>query len=126
MSGVFKEKFIQSQKEKLLLLKEEIINSMREKGDDDIQVPTDQIVEDGDQAQTYINQNVSIGLRERDLHRIKEIEYALQKIEMGSYGICEETDEPIEIKRLEKMPWTRLSIEAAEERERDSGVFRAG
>lgn len=122
----FTRDFINSQKEKLLTLKQEILNSMRDRSKDDIEVPTDQIVEDGDQAQTYINQNVSFGLRERELRRLKEIENALRKIESGTYGICEETDEPIEMKRLEKMPWTRLCIEAAEEIERNSGSFKAG
>jgi DnaK suppressor protein len=46
-----------------------------------------------------------------------EIELALQRIENGSYGICEETQEPIEEKRLLILPYTRLSIEGAELRE---------
>ena len=71
-------------------------------------------------AQVYINQNVDLGLRDRELAKLKEVEYALQKIELGTYGICEETDGPIEKKRLEKMPWTRLCIDAAEEKERES------
>ena len=46
-----------------------------------------------------------------------EIEMALGRIERGSYGICEETEEPIELERLLTIPWTRLSIEGAEIRE---------
>jgi DnaK suppressor protein len=46
-----------------------------------------------------------------------EIESALARIERGSYGVCEETDEPIEIERLRAIPWTRLSIEGSEIRE---------
>ncbi len=126
MAETFSKDFIQSQKEKLLTLKQEIINSMTNRSREDIEVPTDQIVEDGDQAQTYINQNVSFGLRERELNRLKEVENALRKIENGTYGICEETDEPIETRRLEKMPWTRLSIEAAEEIEKMRGGFKVG
>ena len=117
---VFTQEFIEKQKESLLLLKQEILNAMNERSDEDIHVPSDQTVEDGDQAQTYINQNVVLGLRSRELTRLKEIEYALHKIKAGTYGICEETDQPIEKTRLEKMPWTRLCIEAAEEQERES------
>ncbi len=124
--GYFNKKFLDKQKQTLLQLKEEILNAMRERSNEDIVVPTDQVVEDGDQAQTYINQNVSFGLRERDLRRLKEVEHALYKLENGNYGICEELDEPIEIKRLEKMPWTRLCIDAAEELERSAGKFRVG
>ena len=82
-----------------------------------------EVIEDGDQAQTYLNQNLSFGLRERELKRLHEIEDALARIEHGIYGICEETDEVIEKKRLEKMPWTKLSIEAAEELEREQQRF---
>ena len=126
MSQTLSEKFLQQQKTKLLVLKQEMLNIMTERTNEDIYVPSDETVEDGDQAQAYISQNVSLGLRGRELTRLKEIEYALHKIEMGTYGICEETDEPIERKRLEKMPWTRLSIEAAEERERGVFRFRSG
>ena len=96
---------------------------MMERSNEDIHIPPDQIIEDGDQAQTYINQNVSLGLRGRELARLKEIEYALHKLAMGTYGICEETDRPVEKKRLEKMPWARLCIEAAEEQERKKNIY---
>lgn len=122
----FTEKFINSQKERLLQLKQEILNTINERTNEDIAVSSDQVVEDGDQAQTYINQNVSLGLRERDFRRLQEIEIALRKIEEGTYGICEETEEPIEKKRLEKMPWTRLCIEAAEDLERNTHHYRVG
>ncbi len=49
--------------------------------------------------------------------RLLEIEVALSRIEDGTYGICEETEEVIEIERLSAIPWTRLSIEGAEIRE---------
>jgi DnaK suppressor protein len=125
MSQHYPQDFIKNQKEKLLMLKQEILNSMRTKIDDDILVSPDQTVEDGDQAQTYLSQNVTFGLREREIKRLREIEAALERIERGTYGVCEESDEPIGIKRLEKMPWTRLSIEAAEALEREMSKVRA-
>lgn len=124
MSAIYPPEFLKAQKERLLLLKQEIVNSMRNKDNDDILVSPDQTVEDGDQAQTYLNQNVSFGLREREIHRLREIESALDRLEKGTYGFCEETDEPIGKKRLEKMPWTRLSIEAAEALERENSKVK--
>lgn len=118
--------FLAQQKQKLLLLKQELVNAMRSKGNEDLHVSPDQTVEDGDQAQTYLDQNVSFGLREREILRLREIEAALGRIENGSYGICEETDEPIGRKRLEKMPWTRLSIQAAEQIERENAHIKLG
>ncbi|MBC7456940.1 MAG: TraR/DksA family transcriptional regulator, partial [Bdellovibrionaceae bacterium] len=49
--------------------------------------------------------------------QLMEIDYALSRIENGTYGICEETFEPIEDVRLKAIPWTRYSIEGAEIRE---------
>jgi DnaK suppressor protein len=124
MTKHFDDSFLASQKNKLLSLKSELLNNLRPL--DDFQVSADEVVEDGDQAQTYINQNLAFGLKQRELDRLKEIELALYKINAGTYGMCEDTDEPIERKRLEKMPWTTLSIVAAEEREREDGQFKVG
>lgn len=117
-------RFVLNQKEQLLRLRNELLNAIKYKSTEDLHIPSDEIVEDGDQAQTYINQNVSFGLRERELSRLREIESALMRIENGSYGFCEETDEPIEKRRLQKVPWARLSIAAAEEREREQSNLR--
>lgn len=60
-------------------------------------------------------------LRTRDRYRklIKKIENALGRIESGTYGYCEETDEPIGIKRLMARPVATLCIEAQERHEKD-------
>ena len=65
-------------------------------------------------------------LRARDRQRklISKIDAALQRIEDGSYGYCEETGEPISIKRLEARPIATLSIEAQERHERRERVYR--
>ena len=115
--------FIESQKKKLLQLKMDIVNNIRLKAKEDPQVSSDEVIEDGDQAQNYLDQNLNLGLRERELFRLREIEAALARIDDGSYGICEETDEPIGKKRLEKIPWTRLSIYAAEDDERENSQY---
>ncbi len=124
MAKIFDEKFIQAQKKKLIEFKNQILNSMQNTQVEDLQISPDDASEDGDLAQVVISQNVSFGLREREIKRLREIDVALRKIEEGTYGYCEVNEEPIEQKRLEKMPWARLSLEAAEELERHQG-FRA-
>ena len=124
MSEQLDPQFIEEQKQKLLQHKNEILNSMRNHSDEELKADKDEVVEDGDQAQKYLDQNLSFGLRQREVQRLREIDAALERIENGTYGVCEETDEPISKKRLEKMPWTRLSIEAAEELEREQSGFR--
>ena len=65
-------------------------------------------------------------LRTRDRQRklIAKIDAALRRIEDGSYGFCEETGEPISLKRLVARPIATLSIEAQERHERREKVYR--
>jgi DnaK suppressor protein len=69
----------------------------------------------------------SLELRTRDRARklIAKIEEALARIEDGSYGYCEETNEPIGIKRLEARPIATLSLEAQERHERMEKTYLA-
>src|SRR6516162_2455595 len=62
--------------------------------------------------------------RARQRKLIAKIDAALQRIEDGTYGYCEETGEPISIKRLEARPIATLSIEAQERHERRERVYR--
>jgi DnaK suppressor protein len=61
-------------------------------------------------------------LRERERVQLDEIEAALTRMYEGSYGICEDTDEPIPYRRLELEPTTRFTVAALEQREREQGV----
>tara|TARA_R110000868_G_scaffold80095_9_gene227882 strand:+ start:2273 stop:2653 length:381 start_codon:yes stop_codon:yes gene_type:complete len=125
MANKFDDNFIQAQKKKLIELKNQVLNSMKNTQVEDLQISPEDSSEDGDLAQVVISQNVSFGLREREIKRLREIDVALRKIEEGTYGFCEVSEEPIEKKRLEKMPWARLSLEAAEEIERIQGFRTA-
>ena len=111
------------QKEKLLKHKMRVMNTMKENYHTEVIAQTEDTIEDGDQAQIYTNQNVSFSLQKTSIKTLHDIEIALEKIEKGNYGICEETGEPIETKRLEKQPWVRLSLEAQEELERQEKKF---
>ena len=65
-------------------------------------------------------------MRARDRQRklIAKIEAAIERLDDGSYGYCEETGEPISIKRLDARPIATLSIEAQERHERREKVYR--
>jgi DnaK suppressor protein len=67
-----------------------------------------------DQTVAQLAENHFLISQERMRTQLLEIELALARIENGTYGICEETEEPIEVDRLFAIPWTRLSIEGAE------------
>ncbi len=120
----FSKKFINSQREKLLEKKEAIQDSFRAFTQESRNRDATEEKEDGDIAERFRQEKVSIGLRERDLRTLREIDLALRKMEEGIYGYCEESGEPIETKRLEKKPWARLSLVHAELLEKESNVFR--
>jgi len=67
-----------------------------------------------DQTVAQLAENHFLIAQERMRTQLIEIDQALSRIENGTYGICEETEEPIEVDRLFAVPWTRLSIEGAE------------
>lgn len=70
-----------------------------------------------DKARELQEETLSLARRERLIQELSEIEQALDRIRQDTYGICEETGNPIEEKRLQSIPWTRLSLEGAEIRE---------
>lgn len=70
-----------------------------------------------DQSVAHLEEHSFLISQERLKTQILEIEMALSRIERGTFGICEETEEIIETERLLAVPWTRLSIEGAEIRE---------
>jgi len=71
-----------------------------------------------DIAAKETEQSLAIASRQRDSLLIEKINQALQKIEDGTYGFCEETGEPIDINRLIARPIATLSLEAQEKKEK--------
>ena len=71
-----------------------------------------------DRAQAEADRTLELRTRDRARKLIAKIDAALTRIEDGSYGFCEETNEPIGIRRLEARPIATLSIEAQERHER--------
>ena len=71
-----------------------------------------------DRASEEIDRSFELRTRDRERKLINKINSALQRIEEGSYGYCEETGEPIGLKRLEARPVATLSLEAQEMHEK--------
>jgi len=76
-----------------------------------------------DQASSYTDKSVEMKAINRSRKLILKINSALQRIKNGTYGFCEETGEPIGLKRLIARPIATLSIEAQEKHERDEKIF---
>ncbi|MGA3003960.1 MAG: RNA polymerase-binding protein DksA [Acetobacteraceae bacterium] len=77
-----------------------------------------------DRASVETDRALELRTRDRARKLISKIDQALGRIENGSYGYCEETDEPIGIRRLEARPIATMSIEAQERHERMERVHR--
>lgn len=77
-----------------------------------------------DAAAKEADYKLTLRARNRDFKLLKKIEEALQRIDNGTYGYCEETGEPIGIKRLEARPIATLGIEAQERHEREERTHR--
>jgi DnaK suppressor protein len=76
-----------------------------------------------DQASSYTDKTVEMKALNRSRKLISKINSALQRLKEGTYGYCEETSEPIGLKRLIARPIATLSIEAQEKHERDEKIF---
>ena len=109
-------------KKKLTEWKSDIIKSNNEAlyngSMDDNSVSADIV----DQASSYTDKNVEMKAINRQIKLISKIDQALKKIQDGTYGFCEETGEPIGIKRLMARPVAALSIAAQEKHEKDEKV----
>tara|TARA_B100001123_G_scaffold432138_1_gene554661 strand:- start:285 stop:701 length:417 start_codon:yes stop_codon:yes gene_type:complete len=76
-----------------------------------------------DQASSYTEKNVEMRAINRQIKLISKIDQALKKIKEGTYGFCEETGEPIGIKRLIARPIATLCIAAQEKHEKEEKVY---
>lgn len=77
-----------------------------------------------DRAALETDRSIELRTRDRERKLIAKIDAALRRIDDGTYGYCEETDEPISIRRLEARPIATLSLEAQERHERMERTHR--
>jgi len=76
-----------------------------------------------DQASSYTEKNVEMRAINRQIKLITKIDGALKKIQEGTYGFCEETGEPIGLKRLMARPVAALCISAQERHEKNEKIY---
>jgi DnaK suppressor protein len=110
-------------KQKLLFWRTEIL---REAGITMQSLQTESLHEPDLTDRASLETDIAIALRTRDRERklLSKIDAALRRIEEGTYGYCEETGEPISIRRLEARPIATLSVEAQERHERLERTMR--
>jgi len=77
-----------------------------------------------DRASAETDRAIELRTRDRERKLIQKIDEALERIKEGEYGYCEETGEPIGLRRLEARPIATLSLEAQERHERMERIYR--
>ena len=108
---------------KLLQWKEDILRESKETLQN-LQNENTNLPDIADRASSETDRSIELRARDRQRKLISKIEAAVKRIEDGSYGYCEETGEPISLKRLDARPIATLSIEAQERHERREKVYR--
>ncbi len=108
---------------KLLQWKDEILRKARETIAT-LQNENENHPDIADRASSESDRAIELRARDRQRKLISKIDAALARIEDGTYGYCEETGEPIALKRLDARPIATLSVEAQERHERREKVYR--
>ena len=110
-------------KKKLIEWKTEIVRSNNEALYNNLLDDNSASADIVDQASSYTEKNVEMKAINRQIKLISKIDQAIKKIENGTYGFCEETGEPIGIKRLIARPVAKLCIAAQEKHEKEEKVY---
>ncbi|MFM9861944.1 RNA polymerase-binding protein DksA [Pseudoxanthobacter sp. M-2] len=110
-------------RKKLLAWKDEILRESRETLNH-LQEESQNHPDLADRASSETDRAIELRARDRQRKLIAKIDAALKRLEDGSYGYCEETGDPISLKRLDARPIATLSIEAQERHERRERVYR--
>ena|SRR5262249_19967333 len=110
-------------RERLLAWKEDILREARETLQH-LQDENQNHPDLADRASSETDRAIELRARDRQRKLIAKIDAALARIDDGTYGFCEETGEPIALRRLEARPIATLSVEAQERHERRERVYR--
>ena len=108
---------------KLLNWKEDIVRESKETISH-LQDENHILPDAADRASSETDRSLELRTRDRQRKLISKIESALKRIDDGTYGYCEETGDPISLKRLDARPIATLSIEAQERHEKRERVYR--
>lgn len=110
-------------KKKLLTWKEDIL-AENQGTLDNLQEENNQMADIADRASSETEKALELRTRDRQRKLISKIDSALRRIETGEYGYCDDTGEPIGVRRLDARPIATLSLEAQERHEREEKVYR--
>ena len=103
--------------------KDELLRNAKRTLDSEMTLDVDDLADEMDLASSEYLQSFQFRLRGREKTFLKKIDHALSKIDAGTFGICEECEEVISVKRLEARPETTLCIRCKEDQERNEKAY---
>jgi RNA polymerase-binding protein DksA len=106
----------------LLELRERLVHQMSGLAKESAEEMSNYSLHMADSGTDNFDRDFALSLLSSDQDAIYEIEEALKRIEKGTYGICELTGKPIPVTRLEAIPWTRFTVEAQSQLEREGAL----
>ena len=122
-NGALDQEFVDSKKQRLIELRDELVGVRDGLNEDkrELEGGGDDFTEtdSGDMSQSIFDREMDASVEEGIERRLKEVERALQKIEEGTYGVCEDTGEEIPRGRLEAVPEAIRTVEAQQRFERE-------
>jgi DnaK suppressor protein len=117
------QEFVDGQKQRLIDLRDELARVRDGLGEDErgLEGGEDEFTETdvGDESQSIFDREMDATLKEQTQRRLKEVDRALEKIDEGTYGICDDTGEEIPRGRLEAVPEAFRTVEAQQRFERE-------
>ena len=106
----------------LLELRERLVHQMSGLAKESAEEMSNYSLHMADSGTDNFDRDFALSLLSSDQDAVYEIEEALKRIEKGSYGVCELTGKPIPVARLEAIPWTRFTVEAQSQLEKDGAL----
>ncbi len=106
----------------LLELREQLVKQMNGLAEESAQEMAGYSLHMADSGTDNFDRDFALSLLSSDQDAVYEIEEALKRIERKTYGVCELTDKPIPKARLEAIPWTRFTVDAQAQLERDGAL----
>ncbi|MBI2712509.1 MAG: TraR/DksA C4-type zinc finger protein [Bdellovibrio sp.] len=107
----------------LLEEKQRIINNSKNALQNELALSPDDLPDETDLAASEINQNLVFKLRDRERQLLSKIDEALARMDEGTFGTCEDCEEPIEPRRLEARPVSTLCIACKERQEHREKIY---
>jgi DnaK suppressor protein len=107
----------------LLEEKQRILNNSKNTVQNDLVLSQDDLADETDLTVSEMNQNLMFRLRDRERQLLSKIDQALARMDDGSFGTCEDCEEPIEPRRLEARPVSTLCIACKEREEHKEKIY---